>query len=80
MNGDRKIGLMPKPIGNRHRSSASFRLTTLRKVSSILDCQPSPVALKWSITSGLRRSDTSFFVGALLGPRPLSRVKETLSR
>src|SRR5258708_31542916 len=48
----------------------AFRLTTLRKVSSILDCQPSPVALKCSITSGLRRSDTSLFVGALFGPRP----------
>src|SRR6185437_15764261 len=42
----------------------------LRKVSSILDCQPSPVALKCLITSGLSRSDTSFFVGALFGPRP----------
>jgi hypothetical protein len=50
----------------------AFRLTTLRKVSSILDRQPAPVALKCSITSGLRRSDTSFLVGALFGPHPLS--------
>ncbi len=30
-----------------------------------------PVDLKYSITSGLMRSDTSFLVGDLLGPRPL---------
>src|SRR6202034_2384214 len=56
-----------RPIG---MLQDTLRLTTLRKVSSILDCQPSPVALKCSSTSGLRRRDTSFLVGALLGPRP----------
>src|ERR1700733_14925579 len=29
MNGDRKIGLMPKRIGNRHQSRASFPLDDL---------------------------------------------------
>ena len=48
----------------------ALRFTALRKVSSIRDCQPDPVDLKCSITSGLRRSDTSFFVGDLFGPRP----------
>src|ERR1700722_18926253 len=61
------LGRLSAPTG---MLQDAFRLTTLRKVSSILDCQPSPVALKCSITSGLRRSDTSFFVGALFGPRP----------
>ena len=48
----------------------TLRFTALRRVSSIRDCQPAPVDLKCSITSGLRRSDTSFFVGDLFGPRP----------
>src|ERR1700733_5862205 len=48
----------------------ALRFTALRKVSSIRDCQPAPVDLKCSITSGLRRNDTSFFVGDLFGPRP----------
>ena len=37
----------------------ALRFTTSRRVSSIRDCQPSPVNLKYSITSGLMRSDTS---------------------
>src|SRR5262245_14125924 len=49
----------------------ALRLTALRKVSSIRDCQPLPVDLKCAITSGLRRNETSFFVGALFRPRPL---------
>ena len=32
-------------------------------------CQPGPVELKWSITSGERRRETSFLVGAFCGPR-----------
>jgi hypothetical protein len=48
----------------------ALRLTALRKVSSIRDCQPGPVDLKCEITSWLRRKETSFFVGDLLGPRP----------
>src|ERR1700722_13455128 len=51
-----------------HREA--LRFTALRKVSSIRDCQPGPVDLKYSITSGLRRNDTGFFVGDLFGPRP----------
>jgi hypothetical protein len=47
-----------------------LRRAAFRSVSSIFDCQPGPCALKWSRTSGLRRSDTSFLVCALLGPRP----------
>ncbi len=34
------------------------------------DCQPSPPALYLSITARDSRSDTSFLVGALFGPRP----------
>src|SRR3954454_11909183 len=48
----------------------ALRFTALRKVSSIRDCQPDPVDLKCSITSWLRRNETSFFVGDLFGPRP----------
>jgi len=62
----------PGPRARTRRQDA-FRLTILRKVSSILDCHPSPVALKCSITSRLKRSDTSFFVGALFGPRPFRK-------
>src|SRR6266478_1182405 len=66
-----------QPTGSRRSDPArldqaeALRFTALRKVSSIRDCQPAPVDLKCSITSGLRRSDTSFFVGDLFGPRPL---------
>src|SRR5438477_3264620 len=45
--------------------------TTSRRVSSIRACQPFPVDLKYSITSGLMRSVSCFLVGDLLGPRSL---------
>jgi hypothetical protein len=47
----------------------ALRLIDSIKVESIRVCQPRPVALKWSITSGESRSETSVFVGAFRGPR-----------
>src|ERR1700675_3462733 len=41
-----------------------------RKSSSILDCQFRPLALYASSTCPDSRRETSFFVGALFGPRP----------
>jgi len=45
------------------------RLIESSSAPSIRVCQPGPVALKCSITSGEKRSETSFFVGAFCGPR-----------
>lgn len=45
-----------------------------RKVLSMRVCQPRPVDLKWSITSGDKRSETNFLVGAFCGPRVLRRT------
>jgi hypothetical protein len=59
------------PYEPRGDHAEVLRFNALRNVSSIRDCQPSPVDLKYSITSGLRRSDTNFFVEDLFGPRPL---------
>src|SRR6201999_1053460 len=46
-----------------------FTLAVLRNASSIFDCQPGPLALKYEMTSGLNLIDTGIFVGALWGPR-----------
>src|SRR5215831_2862606 len=44
-----------------------------RSAALIRDCQPGPVARKCSMTSGSRRSETSFFAASDLGrPRPLA--------
>ena len=64
-------GVLPDGSGLKlNHDYDALRFTALRKVSSIRDCQPGPVDLKCSSTSGLRRRETSFFVGALFGPRP----------
>src|ERR1035438_9788456 len=76
------LAMVIKPVGlvrlcfklwNPHllhlASPYARRLIALSNVVSIRVCQPGPVALKWSITSGERRRDTSFLVGVFCGPR-----------
>src|SRR5260370_42105791 len=70
--------LPPRPTGRlSHRSQVyairkgHLILLMRRKSSSILDCQPGPLALYASSTCPDSRRETSFFVGALFGPRPL---------
>src|SRR5271163_2107702 len=65
----RELALTAGRLGFRTDQEA-LRFTALRSVSSIRDCHPAPVERKCSITSGLSRNDTSFFVGDLFGPRP----------
>ena len=42
----------------------------LRSVSLMRRCQPGPAARKWSMTSGSRRSDTSFLSNCALSSLP----------
>src|SRR5882757_6777229 len=46
-------------------------------MSSISDCQPRPLPLKWATTSGLKRIDTGTFFGAFCGPRRLPNAAIT---
>ncbi|MGA9063106.1 MAG: hypothetical protein WB341_15765 [Terracidiphilus sp.] len=50
-------------------SACALFLIASRNAPSIRVCQPRPVDLKWSITSGDRRKEISFFVGTFCGPR-----------
>jgi hypothetical protein len=54
-------------IGLADQIALTFAI--LRNASSILDCQPGPLALKCEITSGLNLIETGILVGALWGPR-----------
>ena len=51
----------------------AFTFAILRSASSIRDCQPGPLALKYEMTSGLSLIDTGILVGALWGPRLCKR-------
>ena len=55
--------------GSRLNPGYSLRLIDSNSAPSMRVCQPGPVALKCSITSGDSRSETSFLVGAFCGPR-----------
>src|SRR5665647_980551 len=61
----------PRVGGVWRRAKAHLVLLMRRKSSSIRDCQFLPFALYASSTFPDSRRETSFFVGALFGPRPL---------